>query len=143
MRTRLAASRVSPIVARIGRRGTRQLGVRGGASGRSGGAAHRNACVARGLVASLMLASGCATYSFKLKAPFETTDEGFWYRADCRGPCDLHSAAAEATRLSTLDEMVKRERVCPAGYVIEKREPLAVTRTAIPDIVVYEGRCTK
>jgi hypothetical protein len=112
-------------------------------SGRNGGAAYRNACVALGLVASLVLASGCTTYSFKLKAPFEKTDGGFWYRADCRGPCDLHSNAAEATRLRALDEMVKRERVCPASYVIDKREPLAVTRTSLPDIVVYEGRCTK
>jgi hypothetical protein len=37
--------------------------------------------------------------------------------------------------------VVKRERACAAGYVIDKREPLAVTRTALPDIVVYEGRC--
>jgi hypothetical protein len=91
--------------------------------------------------ACLALASGCAGQSFKLRAPFEKTAGGFWYRADCRGPCDLHSDAAERERLRALDATVKRERACAAGYVIDNREPLAVTRTALPDIVVYEGRC--
>jgi hypothetical protein len=91
--------------------------------------------------ACFVLTVGCAGQSFKLRAPFEKTAGGFWYRADCRGPCDLASDAAERERLRALDETMKRERACPAGYVIDKRQPLAVTRAAIPDIVVYEGRC--
>lgn len=87
--------------------------------------------------------AGCTTYSFKKRAPFETTAAGFWYRADCGGPCDLTSETAEAERRARLDEAVRRHGACPGGYVIEKREPLAVTRTAPPDIVVYEARCLR
>jgi hypothetical protein len=106
------------------------------------GRAERSALAAVLLAgACLALATGCAGQSFKLRAPFEKTAGGFWYRADCRGPCDLHGDTAERERLRALDEAVRRERACPAGYVIDKREPLAVTRTALPDIVVYEGRC--
>ena len=94
-----------------------------------------------GLGACLLVAAGCTSHSFKLRAPFEKTAGGFWYRADCGGACDLHGDAAERDRLRALDETVKRERARATGYVIEKREPLAVSRTALPDIVVYEGRC--
>lgn len=91
----------------------------------------------------MMALSACANYSFKRKAPFEKTSDGFWYRADCAAPCDLHSEVAEHERLRKLKEKLQQENACPAGYRIEHRTPLVVTRTAPPDIVIYEGRCIK
>jgi len=93
------------------------------------------------LLACLLALAGCAGHSFALRAPFEMTANGFWYRHDCKGPCDLHGEQAERLRLRALDETLRRHRHCPEGYMIDSRRPLAVTAAAAPDIVVYEGRC--
>ena len=93
------------------------------------------------LVVCLLALAGCAGNSFKLRAPFEKTENGFWYRHDCKGPCDLHGPQAERLRVRALEENLQRHRHCPRGYTIDSRKPLGVTATALRDIVVYEGRC--
>ncbi len=94
------------------------------------------------LTACLLALAGCAGHSFALRAPFEKTANGFWYRHDCKGPCDLYGEQAERLRVRALEDMLQRHGHCPRGYTIDSRRTLAVTATAVPDIVVYEGRCT-
>ena len=95
------------------------------------------------LVVCLPALVSCAGHSFAPRAPFETTANGFWYRHDCKGPCDLHGPQAERLRVRALEENLQRHRHCPHGYTIDSRKPLGVTATALPDIVVYEGRCVE
>lgn len=93
------------------------------------------------LVVCLLVLTGCTGHSFKLRAPFEKTENGFWYRHDCRVPCDLLGPTAERLRVLALEDMLRKHGHCLEGYTIDSRKPLAVTATALPDIVVYEGSC--
>lgn len=103
-----------------------------------------HAVISRRLFSSLLLlclCTACSSHSFKLRQPFEQTNDGFWFRADCKGYCILDDEGAEKERLHALEQMLGKHNSCPSGYVIDVRTPLAATKTAPPDIVVYEGRC--
>lgn len=93
------------------------------------------------LVVCLLPLAGCASSPFRLRSPFERTANGFWYRHDCRGLCDLYAQEAERPRLRALADMLKRHGHCPKDHTIDSRKPLGVTLSAVPDIVAYEGRC--
>jgi len=90
-------------------------------------------------VAGFILA-GCS-HSFKLRAPLVATPEGFSYRSDCPGYCDLLSDEAEEARLRSLREQLANAQMCANGYFIEKRSAHGVTLQSAATIVIYEGRC--
>jgi len=81
------------------------------------------------------------THSFKLRAPLVATPDGFSYRSDCPGYCDLSSLDAEEARLRNLEDHLTKARMCPNGYLVEKRSSHGVTMHSLPTIVNYEGRC--
>lgn len=91
------------------------------------------------LLTSFVLAS--CSHSFKLRAPLVATPNGFSYRSDCPGACDLSSPDAEEARLRTLRAMLANTRMCPNGYLIEKRSAHGVTLHSLATIVIYDGRC--
>lgn len=90
-------------------------------------------------IAGLVLAA--CTHSFQRRAPLVSTPEGFSYRADCPGICDLSSPEAEQQRLRDLEAELAKARMCAKGYVIEKRSAHGVTLNSPPTIVNYDGRC--
>lgn len=81
------------------------------------------------------------SHSFRLRAPLVATPDGFSYRADCPGDCDLSSAEAEEARLRSLGAQLANARMCSNGYLIEKRSAHGVTIHSAATIVNYEGRC--
>jgi len=93
------------------------------------------------VLAVACLALAACSHSFQRRAPLVATPEGFNYRADCPSICDLTSPEAEQQRLRDLEAQLAQARMCPKGYVIEKRSAHGVTLNSPPDIVLYDGRC--
>ena len=91
------------------------------------------------LLAGFVLAA--CSHSFKLRAPLVATSVGFSYRSDCPGFCDLVSPEAQEARLHSLKEQLANARMCPSGYLIEKKSAHGVTVHSPATIVNYEGRC--
>jgi hypothetical protein len=91
------------------------------------------------LLISFVLVS--CSHSFKLREPLVATPNGFSYRSDCPGACDLSSPDAEEVRLSNLRAQLANARMCPNGYLIENRSAHGVTIHSPATIVIYEGRC--
>lgn len=81
------------------------------------------------------------THAFQLRAPLVATPDGFSYRSDCPGYCDLHSPDAEEARLRNLGMALRQARMCPNGYLIVQRSSHGVTLHSVPTIVNYEGHC--
>jgi hypothetical protein len=93
------------------------------------------------LVLLTCLGLGSCSHSFKLRAPLVATPDGFSYRSDCPGYCDLSSPDAEEARLRNLKAQLANARICPKGYFIEKKSAHGVTIHSPATIVIYEGRC--
>lgn len=91
------------------------------------------------LLTSFWLVS--CSHSFQLRAPLVATPDGFSYRSDCPGACDLSNPEAEEVRLRNLSAQLTHARRCPDGYLIEKRSAHGVTIHSPATIVIYEGRC--
>ena len=95
------------------------------------------------LVVGALLLSACAKVDKPGMTEIIPVMGGFTFKATADASYPVTSESAEQTRIRWLEEYLRDNGICPAGYVITDRREILVSKAILADIVdiTYEGAC--